>query len=446
VLSLPDYFLDSVLSLLAYLFSMAAIVITAQQETEAFNNAGSDLIFLMNREGVDRDIQAKLYHIGVISIKGFAALVDDKVELRKVLKGNFELDAEANLLDRVKCSRVLVAWDSAKARSVKLAEAEGDAEARGLPKEISSNDGQIMRLTFEMKYGDLSEREVPGRSYLERKLDEVEKSDFRAESLTEVISKEEDEPGSINPVWAANGQLTAMKVSTKVNLPADTEGFRKRLALLGTAWCFVATHQAGRGILRGITPALFKEYTEYLLGDYVLGLTAHGRTGAVISTPSWSLVVAYEHAIRAKTMMLLRKGDIAFPAALKTAWEDALTKERHFTTPLALEAVKFAPPQPQWQGPPGNWDEPSHKKLKAIADGSVYAKGSGKGGGGGKGTKSKDAKKKKKAQGMQTPDGKKICFHFNKASGCRLGTNCKFAHACGRCFAPNISSMTCTCH
>jgi hypothetical protein len=323
-----------------------------------------------------------------------------------------------------------------------LAEAEADAEARHLPKEISSTDTSAMRAAYETKYGELADKDIPARSYMEKKLDEVEKSEYRAELLTEVISRDEGEPDNIKPVWTANMQLCSVKVGTKVSLPTDTESLRKRLALLGTAWLFVQSHQAGRGFLRGITPALFQEYTSYLLGDYVLGLVARNSGGGAVAAPSWSLLISYEHAIRVKSMQLIRKGAL-FPAALKAAWEDALTKERHFTTPLALESVKYASAHQQF--PPGNWgpEEPARKKLK-LTDGTVDPYVGGKGTGTGKSEKKK-GRQGKKATFLKTAEGQAICFHYNKGKGCSRGAACKFAHACNRCGAPNVLASKCTC-
>jgi hypothetical protein len=416
-----------------------AIVIDQNQEAAAWEAAGADLIFLLNREGVDKTIQGKLYSVGVTSIKGFAAFAEDKVDLRKIMKENFELDASTDILSRVKISKVLVAFDSAKARSAKLAEADGDAEARHMPKEITSSDGHAMRAAYETKYGELNDRELPGRSYLERKLDEIEKSEFRAELLTEVVSREEDDPDSLKTSWANNGELKITKMSAKVSLPTDTEGLRKRLALLGTAWLFVASHQANRGYLRGLTPALFQEYTSYLLGDYALGMVARNSSGAAVSSPSWSLLLSYEHAIRVKAMQLVRKGS-TFSAALKSAWEDPLTKERHFTTPLALEAVRYVP-----SSTPSNWDDqPSSKKQRlALTNGTKGVDPSTKGKGKKKGKTGKGKGKGKKIK-SQMPDGSYVCFNFNKEVGCQR-TECTFKHVCGKCFAEGVSMLACPC-
>jgi hypothetical protein len=289
-----------------------------------------------------------------------------------------------------------------------------------------------------LRYWDLGDREVPGRSYLEKKLDEIERSELRAEPLSEVLSREEDDPDSLRTVWSTWGELKAVKVGAKVSLPADTEALRKRLALLGTAWMFLGSHQSNRGYLKGLTPQLFQEYASYLLGEFVMGLISQDSRGATVSAPSWDLLISYEHAIRVRAVLHVRKG-ITFVAALRMAWEDPLVKERHFSTPLALEATKWKKSLPL-EAPPGSWGEPASKKAKFAEEkgkgkGSRKAKNKGKG----KGTKTenKDGCKRK------TPDGKSICFPFN-TQGC-TAASCQYMHVCGRCFKQGTPMSTCTC-
>ena len=69
-----------------------AIAISDEQRTLAFQKAGSDIIFLMDRKQVDADFQAKLYHIGVISVELFAVFAKSQDVLEGLLKDHFELD------------------------------------------------------------------------------------------------------------------------------------------------------------------------------------------------------------------------------------------------------------------------------------------------------------------------------------------------------------------
>ena len=65
-------------------------------------------------------------------------------------------------------------------------------EAKGLPKELSLSDGNTMREAFEAKWWELEDDQVPSKAYLERKLNEIEVGNYKAELLTEVLKHTED--------------------------------------------------------------------------------------------------------------------------------------------------------------------------------------------------------------------------------------------------------------
>ena len=299
-----------------------------------------------------------------------------------------------------------------------------------MPKDISASDLAAMRTAFKKKYWELEERSVPGRSYLEKKLDEIEKGELRAEPLTEVISAPEDDPDTLKAVWSANNELRAVRVGAKAPLPQGPEDLRKRLTLLGTAWLFTALQQTHKQYLKGLDPQLFQEYVNYLLGEHVYGLVAKDSSGSSLAGPSWPLVLAYDQAVRSKAIQLVRKG-AAFKDALKTAWEDAVVKERNFTTPLCLESVQKRP----WPGAgSSDWTAPPPPK---------FPKGKGKGKGKDKGKGPKGSSLHAAAGGVnKTPDGRNVCFRFNQeGGGCK--TKCRFAHVCGVCFKKDVPMFRC---
>ena len=153
--------------------------------------------------------------------------------------------------------------------------------------------------------------------------------------------------------------------------------------------------------LKDINKDLFDRYKDYILGDYVWGLSSTDLRGNQIQTPPWSLVLSYEQAIRKKAFSYMQTETIRFGAALEKAWKCAVTKERHFITPLALYSKRSYPP-------PGDWGPKGKAKGKGKND-----KGKGKGKGTG-------------------PKGEKICFRFNQGK-CNY-KKCKFDHLCSKCF------------
>jgi hypothetical protein len=407
-----------------------------------WKTAGSDFKFLLDRENVETAIQTQIYAAGILTVKQFAAVVDDKTELRQVMKESFGLDGNANLGTRVSVSKVLVAWTSARARALKMADAEGEAESRNLPKDISSGDYHSMRTVFEERFWELTDRELPGRSYIEKKLDEIEKNDLKPEMLSDVVSREEDEPDSMKVNWGAGGELKALKISAKVPLPTDTETFRHRIILLGTAWLFISFHQTNRSSLVGLSPQLFQQYLAYLLGEHVLGLLLRDGRGVEIQGPAWHLLIAYEFSVRKKATDLMRKG-MPFREALRQSWECPMTKERYFSTPLAMDTVTRRPfPQQQPRPQP---QEPFVKRAK-IEDEEAKRKPSTKNRQAASASKrakmEETAKKHSKYNGaLVNADGKPMCFKFN-TGGCK-NSKCLYQHACGGCFKQNVSMKDC---
>ena len=57
------------------------MALTAEQIDVAMAAASADLKFLMDREGVSMNIQASLYHAGVVKTRQFAAFDADALEL-----------------------------------------------------------------------------------------------------------------------------------------------------------------------------------------------------------------------------------------------------------------------------------------------------------------------------------------------------------------------------
>ena len=122
-----------------------------------------------------------------------------------------------------------------------------------------------------------------------------------------------------------------------------------------------------------------------------------------------------------------QEGGLSFKEALRAAWEDPTTKERHFTTPLCLEATRKRGPDSR-QEPPQKFQQ----------------KGERKGAGRGKAGKARGKGKGNRGCTAATPDGTKICFRFNKEQQkCKI-SNCSFAHVCGMWFAKGVPMYSCT--
>ena len=370
----------------------------------------SDLRFLLSSHNVDELSQAKLFGNGIHTLAKFAAFVTSEDELTKVLKASFGLDPEESLKVRGQVASYLVAWQTAKTRIKMQAEAEATSELREWAKPIPQTDYVAMRHAYAKSYNELEDKQIPSKEYLEKKLHELENGEFRAEALTEVVSRDEVDPDTLMPVWDAKGHIAVKRGNATVAMPTGPEQLRMRLTVMASTLIMMRMKHTARNELKDITPAFFEKYKDYLLGDYVYGLRASDDYGGMI--PPWTLVLSYEHAIRKHAIRkhcykTMAQQGLPFKLALEKSWKEATVKERHFTTPLALYAKR---------------GYTATATSTATPDATT-----------GKGSKGKGKFKGKKGH-ARTPANKPICFRYNSKGGCKKKAKCHFEHVCTLCF------------
>ena len=317
------------------------VAVTADEQVAAIESASADLKFLLSREGVSILNQAKIFHVGIQSMQLFSTFVTDEADLRDMLKTELELDPATRIADRVQVASFTCAYLSARVRREKQSEVDAEMQSRQMIKPLPKSDYLAMRIAFEAKFWKIEDKATPSRDYLEKRLEDLESGEWRAEPLSEVASKDEIEPDVLTPVWDAAGKLTVKKQSGSVPLPANPEELRRRIHILGAGLTMLGTRHTNRPEIQNINPGDFHKYLDYLLGEHCYGMVARSAEGFTIATVPWALVVAYEHSIRKRTCQLLNDGAFgSFVEALKAAMADPVNKERNFTTPLALSASR----------------------------------------------------------------------------------------------------------
>ena len=257
----------------------------------------SDLRFLLSSHNVDELSQAKLFENGIDTLAKFAAFVTSEDELTKVLKASFGLDPEASLKVRGQVASYLVAWQTARTRIKMQAEAEATSELREWAKPIPQTDYVAMRQAYAKSYGELEDKQIPSKEYLEKKLHELENGEFRAEALTEVVSRDEVDPDTLMPVWDAKGHITVKRGNTTVAMPTGPEQLRMRLTVMANTLIMMRMKHTARNELKDIAPAFFEKYKDYLLGDYVYGLRASDDYGGTSLDFGAKLRARYSQAL-----------------------------------------------------------------------------------------------------------------------------------------------------
>ena len=378
---------------------------------EALRLGSSDLRYTLSRNDVKDDLQAHFFEHEINTINKFSSFFRDEEDLVNVLRDDFGLDAAASLQNRAQVASVICAWKDTQTKAKRQSEVEAEMDTREWTKPIPTGDYIQLRTAFFNRFGALEDKKVvPAKEYLEKKLQELENGEFRAETLSEDVSKDEIDPDVLTPMFDSRGNLSVKKGSSSVPLPTGPEQLRRRLSIMQNCLMMLAIKHVTHEELKDVTRELFDKYKDYLLGDYVWGLSSTDLQGNQVQTPPWSLVLSYEQAIRKKAFAYMQVETIHFGEVLQKAWKCPVTKERHFITPLALYAKRSYPG--------GDWNPKGGPK--GGSKGGPKGKGKGKGTG---------------------PKGEKICFRFNQGK-CSY-KKCKFEHMCSKCFKKGHNAMNC---
>ena len=423
---------------------MPVLLLSPQEEEEAMKAGGTELKALFARNLVSNKIQALFFHSGVLTTAGLSNFAKDENDLRQCLKDDFGVDASTSLVQRTQVGATISAFQSALTKRSELAKFSGELDARQMQKPLLGSEYLVLKSAFERIHGKQEDCDLPSKSYLERRIADLESGDFRPEALTSIISRDQDEDDSLIQTWDASGQMRLRKSIATSEPPANPEELRKRLNMM------IALQHTNREEIQGFVPTFVYVYTNYLLGEHVWQMVARDNDGNTIATPHWNLVLQYEQAIRKKAYSEMQETGTRLHICIKQAWLDPLVKERAFTTPLALSTAAGKHVSPSSNT--GNLRNAGVVQTiqKSKGGGRGKAEGSQKGRGRGKGTKGKP-KAGGKGSGLtvptgcaaRTPDGRALCFGYNDlAVRCRLAT-CPFLHVCGICFAKGHPMYAC---
>ena len=390
--------------------------------------ASSELKWLMSDNEVPLEVQSVLYHLGFTKIKVFIGIGESRQEVRTVLANDVGLDPAADIPSRVAVAMVLAAWEAARSQVQREQLQKAEAKAAHVPTPVGSVDHQAMRAAYELRFGRLDNQEVPSRSYLGTKQEEIEENEPRAESLKEVASREDAEVEFLTADIGSDGQIKVRRGHKDGKMPANAEELRLRHKIVGHAWLFLRTKHTNRGWLADLDDRSFPKVSDYLLSRHIAGVVITSVDGKT-HHPPWALILSYEQEIRRRAYELITTQNLQMQAALVAVMQDANVRERYFTAPLALGAVSFPverPIAPVASSSPGGKAGARQPQRRVF---NAFGGGRGKGGGkrGGKKSSGKGAGLK-----SRTPDGRDICYRYNNRNESCDG-RCNRVHCCQRC-------------
>ncbi len=411
--------------------------LNAEEQAAGLAKVEGELLRILEDSDVPSEVRALFGHFGITKVRSFARLEPDEQAIRELLKRDFEFNE--TIADRVTMAHVLVAWDAAKDRVKRQAEATTEAKVHGTTPELPKGEGNSMRLAYETVHGEIPDSLYPSNDYLKSKLDQVEDEIYEAEPLTEVVSRDAAASDSSDvALTLVPSALRVSKVKHRIMAPKDTEQFRARMKTMSMCWELVRMRYPERRSLQGLTHQTFVELVEYILGEMVWQFRGPGDQQL-----SWVEVLQYEHEIRKRAMRWVRQQRYTVKEAIAAAIKDNELRTTYFVTQLACSRPKKRErsPNPEPRRTP---NQPRDNQGKGKGGQSKGGKSKGKGGKQDWGASSSSnaeaqsadasavnqAKKKEKLLSA-APNGRYICIKFNKNT-CRL-TDCRYEHVCLRC-------------
>jgi len=418
---------------------MAALLSAA--ESDALDKVAPDLRFIWSDREVPLPVQAALATAGLRSIGLFTSAVDSRADLRTMLHADFALNpaegglaAGVALARRINVARIVDSWETARRRQEEADRVQAEQKASRLPMTLSRAQHINLRSRYEHDFGRQTDRAWPCQALVERRFEEVDEGECRADQLYDVVSVEELIDDPVGAVIDKDGAIRLRRAPRKVPQPTTSEELRARIKVLGVTFQLAAYKHSNRLWLATTAPTVWLEHLDYILGDKIGGFTV--RMGDHVVKAPWSIVLTYEYQVRKTACRFIMFDNMDISTAMDAARRDIDTKEQHFSTPTALSVSLSKPASTKrlWPDAPPP-DNPFSKVGK-------HAKGDGHKGKG-KGRKGKDSKggKGKKFPNSKTPDGRNICFRYqeNKCSN----ASCSFVHVCARCFGAHAMA-SCT--
>lgn len=399
-------------------------ILTDQQVLDSMS---PEICYIMNERMVPATFQIELGRAGYTSINTFACIVDTKAELRTLLALDFGMNpAEANLAPeegrarRVLIARVVDSWQTICKRVTDKDAVESDQKARNVPTTMSRQAHIVLRNRFEKDWGKTEDKAFPSNSMIERRFEEIEEGDLKADLLTQISSAEETLEDTAMAILDKDGVLRLRKAQASVPLPTTSEQLRLRMRLLSISFQLASYRHGSKPWLAGYDMNIWQRHVDYILGEDIYSFK---DPGSGIS-PTWTTVLSYEHRIRHEAFKAIMSTGKPLDEALETARRDSSLKERFFSTPMALNAISA---KRGWteEGSAQPWSK--HQKTEK--------------GDKGKGGKGKGKTKERKGK---TPDGRRFCWKFNNATGCP-DKGCTFVHACQRCGDGSHNALSPTC-
>lgn len=241
-----------------------------------------------------------------------------------------------------------------------------------------------MKAAFVAAHGAIEESVEPSDDYLGAKMEEQESHEPSASPLSEVTGKKTCKPMGIQTSVDSNGVVRIVKQKQHGHLPQGTEELRTVLHVEGNTWCYLAGKYRNKPMMQGVTPALWLDFANYLLGEkcYLMKAPTSSSSSTEDRTalrPPWSIMLTYEHELRKEAIKRAFQDGRPLSLTLPEVCKDAQLKEQYFTSPIALQGRGQTD---KWSGH-GSWrkrpfEQQDNRQQWQTGKGNKGFKGKGK--------------------------------------------------------------------
>ena len=295
-----------------------------------------DLAFLLDDLEVTPLVQANLAALGIIKMGIFAKIEATEVDFRKWLAGDLGFDPQAGVQNRVDTAKLVEAWDTARQRSSTSRKLEAEAKVNGTARELLKGVHLALRRAHVKAHGEIDDRRCPGRSYIEARLEQLDDGELEAEPLTKVttvaLEQASTETGTeANFGVRRDGVVHVVKGQRKAPMPSNPEQLRDTIRVVARHWSMIQLKGAARSILHDFDMSVFDAHLDYVLGDECYRM-AEAHPGIRV-TPSWELLLSYEHELRKKAIKYVNEDGPTLKAALRTARESSDHRTKYLIPP-----------------------------------------------------------------------------------------------------------------
>ena len=434
---------------------------------DAIASMNSELVYLLESSQVPPEIIAKFGVIGYSDVETFAHMEVNATAVREMIKSDITLDPAGGPQHRAMMARLLAVWEAAGKRASKLKEEEAAQRAGDLPRHIPKGKHLEIVKAYAKAHKTLKDKECPAPCYLEWRFEQIEDGELKAESLADVVNKEE----ASDEDWGGarvtpDGSIKLVKGRSSGKAPENPEALRAKIRMMGVAWEFMRLKFPGRPYLKDLTAETWSDHVEWLLGEDVYGNIVKDSSGAIAYRPSWATVLELDFRVRKQAYQLVNENGSTLKEAMVAAREDTALFQKYFITPVSLAAgaeaarstsSKRQAPQ-EWALPPPTRQADGSSAMP-VSFGAAQAGPNGKGKGRAKGRGKQQQGRQQQFQQRQqpqqqpqqqprqndrsqgsrwsdgernvTPDGRMKCFRYQR-NKC-TDPNCPRVHVCLVC-------------